>query len=112
MIKKIFSLSVIAVIVLLFIFSCDKVEHPYINVSSSNQVSDSSCVFPVSNPNVYRKIFLEDYTGHLCGTCPPAAVALYETWGLKQTYGDTLISIGVHSTLTVTYNAPCPPHPY
>jgi hypothetical protein len=41
-----------------------------------------------------QNILIEDYTGHLCGNCPPAAEKITE---LKDLYGDRLLSMAVHS---------------
>ncbi|MBT8196820.1 MAG: Omp28 family outer membrane lipoprotein [Bacteroidia bacterium] len=41
-----------------------------------------------------RKVLIEDYTGHTCGNCPRAALALDP---LKALYGDDLIILSVHA---------------
>lgn len=112
MIKKYVSVAAAFTIAVLF-FSCDEVDPPYTENTGNNQIQDSSCVFEIGNPNVYRKILLEDYTGHLCGTCPPASAVLYNnTNGLKQRFGDTLITVGVHASNGSTFTETCPPHSY
>lgn len=52
-----------------------------------------------------RKILLEDYTGHQCGTCPPAAVMAQQ---MHDDYGDQVVILSVHAgwlaqTLPPTY---------
>lgn len=112
MIKKYYSVAA-AITIAVLVFSCDEVDPPYTENTDNNQIQDSSCIFGTGSPNVFRKILIEDYTGHLCGACPPAAAVLYNnTTGLKQLYGDTLITIGVHASDNQTFTETCPPHPY
>lgn len=77
--KFIYLLSGVALL-----FSCDKVENPYIPKVSveldttlySGLWSDyESNEWPVfaPNTNTNRNILIEDYTGHQCGGCPAAA---------------------------------------
>ncbi|HKR03565.1 MAG TPA: Omp28-related outer membrane protein [Bacteroidia bacterium] len=41
-----------------------------------------------------QNILIEDYTGHTCGNCPPAAEKINE---LKGIYGDRVLSMAVHA---------------
>jgi hypothetical protein len=107
----------IAIVALFFYSSCDRVDPPYtegqdtsVNRDSLAHVQDSLCTFGSSSPHTYRKVLIEDYTGHLCGNCPYAAGVIYNT--LKPLYGDTLISIGVHASASQTFTETCPPHAY
>ena len=89
--KKIFVMT-IALFGLVCLFSkCDKIEGPYYEISNNEDVS---VVFPDLDPSkVYRKILIEEFTGHRCTNCPQGHQTL-ET--LHQQYGDTLIAVGIH----------------
>ena len=78
-----------------YLSSCDKIEGNHFKTTTVNTNTSG---------NVYR-ILLEDYTGHTCGNCPAAARDLYNN--IKPTYGDKLITIGVHANF---FAEPCPPH--
>jgi outer membrane protein Omp28 len=123
MIKRVFTGFAFAILSLIFYSSCDRVDPPYTqgtntgpdttgngNPDSLAHVQDSLCSFGSSSPHTYRKVLIEDYTGHLCGNCPYAAGVLYNT--LKPLYGDTLISIGVHASAGQTFTETCPPYSY
>jgi hypothetical protein len=83
--------SIIAVSLMLFILSCDKINNPI-----ESNIDSGDCELPVfnSNPNTKRNVLVEDYTGHQCGNCPEAAV---EIDNLTQTYGSQIISVAIHS---------------
>lgn len=89
--KKIFVMTV-ALFALVGLFSkCDKIEGPYYEVTNNEVVS---VVFPDLDPSkVYRKMLIEEFTGHRCTNCPQGHQTL-ET--LHQQYGDTLIAVGIH----------------
>lgn len=75
------------------IVSCDKVKPPYI--TKNENIDTSKCPvpqFPVLT-NVYKKILIEDFTGHKCGNCPRAHIALKN---LIDTYGDTIVGVALH----------------
>ena len=91
-ITKIF-LSVITFCFLFSIFSCDKVEGPF--KENTENIDTAKCPvpqFPLLG-SVYRKIVIEDFTGHKCVNCPRAHIALKD---LITTYGDTIIGIALH----------------
>jgi hypothetical protein len=114
MYKKILSLAFVALTLSVFIFSCDEVDPPYTTTTDNNNAAnDSSCIFPANGYVTYRKVLVEDYTGHLCGYCPQAALIIENT--LSPLYGDTLIAVGVHAAAGVppnTFTDPCPPATY
>jgi hypothetical protein len=88
--KKIIPVFCLAILTLLT--SCDKVKNPAVvktTAVGSNFITKSNSA--ISN---FKKVLLEDYTGHKCGNCPPAAV-LAET--LENKYHDTLVVIAVHA---------------
>lgn len=89
--RSILSVIFISLLAIGFI-ACDKVKDPLIK----KQVAVGSTFDTVTNAAVanYKKILLEDYTGHRCGNCPAAAV-LATT--LHDRYKDTLVVIAVHA---------------
>lgn len=92
--KKIFA----ALLIIAAFTACDKIEGPYL--TPDNSVS-TDIVFPELNPNdVYRKVLIEEYTGHRCTNCPDGH---RELENLQGRYGDTLIAIGIHAG---TFSAP------
>lgn len=78
-------LIIILVSSLLVLSACDKIKYP-VTGNPTTGGGDST---------VTRKVLLEDYTGHRCGTCPPASA---EAVKLKSQFGDKLITIGVHAS--------------
>jgi hypothetical protein len=83
--------------------SCDKIDAPYRETSTSGTVIDENTIviggdtiaFGTDSTTAVTKVLLEDYTGHLCGTCPPAAFYLHDS--LKVQYGEQLVTMSVHS---------------
>jgi hypothetical protein len=96
--KRIFaSLATVAVVSIIAFISCDKVDSPF-RVEDNTVVIDSTdtlCIFPVQSGGGFRKVLAEEYTGHLCGNCPPASIFLNDT--LKPKYQDSLVVISVHA---------------
>ncbi len=89
--KKIF-IPIVITIAAIFFASCDKIEGPFIEVIHTEDVDVE---FPNLDPSsVYRKILLEEYTGHNCSNCPEGHEKLEF---LHDIYGDTLIAIGLHT---------------
>lgn len=80
--KKVFPFIVF--LSLLAFAGCDKVLIPQQPHNSVVQVNDT-----------FRKIFIEDFTGHLCQNCPAAAHVIED---LKAAYPDQVIALAVHST--------------
>lgn len=88
MMKKIFLfLSVVACF-----YACDKIEGPYIDEDSYIPVTVE--FEELDFGSVYRKVLIEDYTGHTCVNCPTGHAKLDELHGI---YGDTLVAVGVHA---------------
>ncbi len=54
---------------------------------------------------VYRKVLLEDYTGHKCGNCPAAATELKR---LESIYNEKVIPLAIHAGFFSTTNAQYP----
>jgi len=84
---------------------CDKIEAPYgtVNVSS---IDTTAFPPPAFTPNYSepRRVLVEDYTGHTCGNCPPAAIILEN---LIENSSGKVIGIAVHAG--ETFAAPLPP---
>lgn len=72
---------------------CDKIEGPYGNGSGSSDTTTSG---------FFRKVLVEDFTGHKCGNCPDAAEALKQ---LESLYGDKIVAMGVHAGFFAEPNA-------
>ncbi len=90
-------ITLLLIIVAALFVGCDKIEGPYITLPQDEEVT---VTFPDVNPaEVYRKILLEEYTGHLCTNCPAAHVKLEE---LHNTFHDTLVIVGIHATSLAT----------
>ena len=90
--KKIFIPIVIAFVAVVFA-CCDKIEGPFYEAIINEDVFVN--IFPPLDLNtVYRKVLLEEYTGHSCTNCPDGHQKLEQ---LHEIYGDTLITIGLHT---------------
>ncbi len=89
--KKIF-IMVAALAGLAFLLNqCDKIEEPYYETITNEDVT---VVFPDLDPStVYRKVLIEEFTGHRCTNCPAGHQILDQ---LHQQYGDTLVAMGIH----------------
>lgn len=72
--------------------ACDEIEGPYIDENSYIPVMVDFDELDLGS--VYRKVLIEDYTGHTCVNCPTGHAKLEELHGI---YGDTLVAIGVHA---------------
>lgn len=95
--------QIILIVFAIFLFSsCDKVKNPNQNPSAL-----SACTLnaPIVKTNTltsgFRKVLLEDFTGHTCGNCPRAAE---KAEALSNTYKDSLIVIANH--VSVQYAKP------
>lgn len=103
MIKKI----TFMVLTLAVVYGCDKVEPPYLESQNSNdaviqyfgddsvEIDNRLFVFFPSIEPVYKKVLMEEFTGHSCGNCPPAGIYLNQT--LQPQYGDSLVVISIHA---------------
>ena len=75
----------------LLLAGCDRIEGDYYVIDNNEDVSVE---FPEINPDaVYRKILIEEFTGHRCTNCPQGHQILES---LHQQYGDTLVAVGIH----------------
>lgn len=96
--KKIVSFLFISLFV---IFSCDKIALPN---DKKNTVTGSKYITK-TNADVsnFKKVLLEDYTGHKCGNCPPAAVTAES---LLEQYTNSLVIIAVHAGFYAKTSSP------
>ncbi len=81
--KFIFSLVLFALV----IFSCDYVSN-VIDPSANNGVGNTDTT------KIYRKVLVEDYTGHKCGNCPAAAKELKR---IDSIYHGKIVPLAVHA---------------
>lgn len=96
--KKIFVF--IAVLAATFFSGCDRIEGPYLVPSENEQITVTFPDLDVSS--VYRKVLIEEYTGHRCLNCPNGHLKLEE---LHERFGDTLVAIGIHAGALAAPNA-------
>ena len=89
--KKItFILTFIATVIIAV--SCDKIEGPYLQYDDS---VETTVDFPdLDMATVYKKVLVEEFTGHRCTNCPDGHQTLVS---LSERYGDTLVAIGIHA---------------
>lgn len=78
-----------SLLLILTFAGCDYVKSPVQNGNTGGP--------PVQT--LMRKILVEDYTGHRCGTCPPAAIAAEQ---LISDYGDQVVILGIHAGFLAT----------
>jgi len=96
--KKIFVF--ITVLAATIFAGCDRIEGPYLVPSENEQITVTFPDLDVSS--VYRKVLIEEYTGHRCLNCPNGHLKLEE---LHERFGDTLVAIGIHAGALSTPNA-------
>ncbi len=85
------------------VYACDKIEGNRIETNNSGQqIGDNAIVISGDTLTVVddalptvQNVMIEEFTGHLCGTCPPAGGMLNDT--LRNLFGDRLVAIGIHS---------------
>ena len=71
---------------------CDKIEGPYLQYDES---VETTVEFPeLDKTAVYKKVLVEEFTGHRCTNCPEGHRLLAT---LSDTYGDTLVAVCVHA---------------
>ena len=80
--KKLFHISLYLLCGGLLLLSCTKINEPY------------STIKPVKIDTTTRSVLLEDYTGHTCVNCPPAAVMANT---LQDLYRGQVYVIAVHA---------------
>jgi hypothetical protein len=89
--KKITTFLLALVLGVFMFTACDKVDDPFYEVITQEDVT---VVFPDIDPaSVYRKVLVEEFTGHRCTNCPQGHQILEN---LHEQYGDTLVTVGIH----------------
>jgi len=90
--KKISLIVCALVIGCCLLAGCDKMEGESFYEIINNE--DVTVDFPDVDPSsVYRKMLVEEFTGHRCTNCPQGHQILES---LHQRYGDTLVAVGIH----------------
>lgn len=75
-----------------FLACCDKIEEPYLQYDES---VETTVDFPeLDKTSVYKKVLVEEFTGHRCSNCPEGHRMLTT---LSGEYGDTLIAVCIHA---------------
>ena len=100
--KKItYILTLITLAVLLA--CCDKIEGPYLQYDDS---VETTVEFPeLDRTSIYKKVLVEEFTGHRCQNCPDGHRLLAT---LLDTYGDTLVPLCVHAGYFANSNSDFP----
>lgn len=101
--KHFFLVTLIAVL----FSACDKVEDPVLenpNDTGGNELVWEFCPDVIPSEYVFpnfpavtgtaRNVLIEDFTGHTCANCPPAAVIAKQ---LEAAYPDRVFSVAVHA---------------
>lgn len=92
-------------LILAFVFaSCDKIEAPYVVVE---QIDTTQCPVPEfpAVTNHFKRVLVEDYTGHFCPNCPRAGIIAHD---LIEKYTDTVVVLAVHAGFFAKVNASDP----
>ncbi|MDR3047136.1 MAG: Omp28-related outer membrane protein [Bacteroidales bacterium] len=76
--------------ILFLVVSCDKIEGPYYQEGDGFFIDDFP---PLNTETIYRKILIEEFTGHTCVNCPHGHQRIAE---LLDIYGDTIVPISIH----------------
>ncbi len=104
---KYFKISIILTVIISgVIFSCDKINSPYL-VEQPQPPDTAACPVP-DFPEVSsyeRVVLLEEFTGHLCQNCPEGTVEAHK---LKEEFGEKLILVSTHAG---SYAEPIPDEP-
>ncbi len=89
-------LSFVFLVVVFILSSCDKVSKPNPTSEATTEIDTtkgSVITRSVTNVN-FKKALIEDYTGHKCGFCPPAATVAEN---IKVQMGDSVTILAVHA---------------
>jgi hypothetical protein len=93
----------VLVCILTGFYSCDYISNPIGPVPPPSDTCET-VPFPATKP--FRKVMVEDYTGHKCNNCPQAAISAHH---LEEIFHDSVIIVAVHAgdfakpTTTGTY---------
>lgn len=97
--KKLILNSIAITTIAIAFFGCDFVQdaNPPLEPSSPTTTGGSTII--------YRKVFVEDYTGHKCGNCPAAADELKN---LETQYPGKIVPLAIHAGFFANINASYP----
>jgi hypothetical protein len=88
---KINYLALLFFCVLTGIYSCDYISNP---LEPTPPVVDTCESLPFPPTKAFRKVLVEDYTGHKCPNCPQAAISAHH---LEDIFHDSVIIVAVHA---------------
>lgn len=79
----------------LFLGSCDRIENP-VTVAKNKYREDLYGPAPAFTPEtvVTRNVLFEEFTGHLCGFCPPSTYLALE---LDSLLGERMVTVAIHA---------------
>ncbi len=100
--KKIYNYTLVALLAFA-VYACDKIDGPRTEVNNSGVVlgdnaiviSGDTIVFDADSSSAVQRVLIEEFTGHLCGTCPPAGKMLNDS--LRLLFGDQLVVVSIHA---------------
>ena len=95
--KLVLNSTVIAAVVITF-FGCDFVQNANPPLEPTTTTTGGGTI-------IYRKAFVEDYTGHKCGNCPAAAD---ELTNLETQYSGKIVPLAIHAGFFATVNSSYP----
>jgi hypothetical protein len=94
---------ILSVLLVGILFSCDKVDRPVVPDDTEKLIQkfypedpanfELNPTFP-ENTNTNRNVLIEDYTGHTCNNCPPAATIAKN---IETTYSGRAFVLSVHA---------------
>ncbi len=96
--RKLILNSVAFILTVIAIVSCDFVQDANPSITPNTTTGGNSNI-------IYRKAFIEDYTGHKCGNCPAAADQLKS---IENTYPGKIVPLAVHAGFFATTNLQYP----
>ncbi|MEQ1733585.1 MAG: Omp28-related outer membrane protein [Bacteroidia bacterium] len=97
---QILTLLALTITVITSVISCDKVDAPYLEKSTTPVITPSNTACDNDGfvaANAVRKILLIDFTGHKCGNCPQAHAA---ATAVHNQYGNKVVTVAIHATNT------------
>ncbi len=90
---KYLKISLFLLIIGVIIYSCDKVDPPYIIEQGGDDTT--ACPVPEFPDTFYvKKVLLEEFTGHKCPNCPEGSLVANQ---LKGKYNGQLILMSIHA---------------
>lgn len=97
--KKILSQIVALLLIIIVIVSCDFVQNANPPLAPTIGITTGGSTI------IYRKVLVEDYTGHKCGNCPSAADVLKT---LETQYPGKIVPLAIHAGFFANTNLTYP----